>query len=148
MFFLGAFAKGRSVAITVDDLPYVTGDAQAAPNISEVRSSAEITNRTLVKSLKAHRVPVTAFVIQKRVESVGLTSGTKILKEWISRGFDLGNHTYSHPDINNLSSEQIEEEITHPQPLLDYKSAIRVLPPPRIARKQPPHRWERKQSKG
>jgi peptidoglycan/xylan/chitin deacetylase (PgdA/CDA1 family) len=36
--------------------------------------------------------------------------GTK-LKEWISRGFDLGNHTYSHSDINDLSPEQVEEEI-------------------------------------
>jgi len=109
-FLLGAFGKGQSVAITIDDLPYVTG-AQVAPNISGVRSSAEIANRKLLTALTAHRVPVTGFVIQKRVESIGSTSGSKILKAWISRGFDLGNHTYSHPDINDLSPEQIEEEI-------------------------------------
>ena len=29
----------------------------------------------------------------------------------MSQGLDLGNHTYSHPDINDLSTEQFEGEI-------------------------------------
>jgi peptidoglycan/xylan/chitin deacetylase (PgdA/CDA1 family) len=37
--------------------------------------------------------------------------GARILQEWIDQGFDLGNHTYSHPDINAMSIEQIESEI-------------------------------------
>ena len=49
-------------------------------------------------------------MIQSGVESLG-GLGTRILKEWTSQGFDLGNHTYSHPDINDLSPEQIEQEI-------------------------------------
>jgi peptidoglycan-N-acetylglucosamine deacetylase len=107
---LGVFAQGRSVAITVDDLPYA-GGTYAAPNVSEGPSTAEIVNRKLLAVLQVHRVPVTGFVIQKTVESLGPTSGTRILREWTSRGFDLGNHTYSHPDINVLATEQIEQEI-------------------------------------
>ena len=107
---LNVFAQGRSVAITVDDLPYA-GGTLAAANVSEVTSTAEIVNRKLLAALQAHHVPVTGFVIQKRVESLGPASGISILKEWTSRGFDLGNHTYSHPDINGLSPAQIEEEI-------------------------------------
>jgi peptidoglycan/xylan/chitin deacetylase (PgdA/CDA1 family) len=100
LFSLAVFAQGRTVAITVDDLPYASG----------IQSSAEVVNRKLLAAFRAHHVPVTGFVIQKSVESLGAT-GTRILKEWIGRGFDLGNHTYSHPDINDLSVEQIEQEI-------------------------------------
>jgi peptidoglycan/xylan/chitin deacetylase (PgdA/CDA1 family) len=107
---LNVFAQGRSVAITVDDLPYA-GGALTAADVSEVSSTAGIVNVKLLAAFQAHRIPVTGFVIQKTVESLGPTSGVAILREWTSRGFDLGNHTYSHADINGLSPERIEEEI-------------------------------------
>lgn len=100
------FAQGRTVAITVDDLPY----APAAANVSEVPAAAEIVNGKLLAAFRVHHAPVTGFVIQKRVEALG-SAGTRILKEWVRLGFDLGNHTYSHLDINDLSTEQIEQEI-------------------------------------
>jgi len=103
-FFASAtvLAQGRSVAITVDDLPYTLSD--------EPLASGTVNHKLLV-AFQAHHVPVTGFVIQQRVESLGAGTGTKILREWISRGFDLGNHTYSHPDMNGLSVQQIEQEI-------------------------------------
>jgi peptidoglycan/xylan/chitin deacetylase (PgdA/CDA1 family) len=107
---LSTFAQGRTVAITVDDLPYAGGALEGA-SVSAESSTAEMANRSLLAAFQAHRVPVTGFVIQKTVESLGPDSGGRILKEWTSRGFDLGNHTYSHPDINALSIEQIEQEI-------------------------------------
>ncbi len=107
---LSIFAQGRTVAITVDDLPYA-GGALVGASVSAKSSTAETVNRSLLAAFQAHHVPVTGFVIQKTVESLGPDSGARILKEWTSRGFDLGNHTYSHPDINALSVEQIELEI-------------------------------------
>jgi peptidoglycan/xylan/chitin deacetylase (PgdA/CDA1 family) len=108
---LSVLGQGRSVAITVDDLPYADGGAPAAANTSEAASLVRIANRRLLEALQAHYAPVTGFVIQKTVESLGPEAGPGILKEWTKRGFDLGNHTYSHPDINGLSVEQIEKEI-------------------------------------
>jgi peptidoglycan/xylan/chitin deacetylase (PgdA/CDA1 family) len=104
----GAFAQNRTVAMTVDDLPYVSGSP--APDVAGNASQAEIVNSRLLAAFRAHHVPVTGFVIQKRVESLG-SAGPKILRQWIREGFDLGNHTYSHPDVNDLSIEQIQEEI-------------------------------------
>jgi hypothetical protein len=49
---------------------------------------------------------VTGFVIERSVESLGSEVGRRILKKWISGGFDLGNHTYSHPD-NRLNADVI-----------------------------------------
>ena len=110
-------AQQRTVAITVDDLPYSLPPA----NVAEEMSAVERTNLALLAAFHARHVPVTGFVIQKRIESLGPTSGARILREWISRGFDLGNHTYSHPDINQLSVDQIEGEIVRGE------SAVRPL---------------------
>ncbi len=117
MFASLACAQQRSVAITVDDLPCVV----PAADVADGPSAVEKINLDLLAAFQAHHVPVTGFVIQKRIESLGPTSGTRILREWISRGFDLGNHTYSHPDINHLSVEQIEGEIVRGE------SAVRPL---------------------
>lgn len=96
------FAQSKTVAITVDDLPYAGDQTGASP---------AAVNTKLLAAFGRHHVPVTGFVIQKRVEEIGTALGTSILKDWIAAGLDLGNHTYSHPDINDLSVEQIEDEI-------------------------------------
>jgi peptidoglycan/xylan/chitin deacetylase (PgdA/CDA1 family) len=104
----GIFAQKRTVAITVDDLPYAPGGAVA--DAAGEASQAENVNRRLLAAFRARHVPVTGFVIQKRVDELG-AAGPKILRRWMSEGLDLGNHTYSHPDINALTIEQIQEEI-------------------------------------
>lgn len=105
-YSLAAGAQVRTVAITVDDLPYVWGSGRKAD-----LAIAENVNRRLLDAFQSHRVPVTGFVIQTHVESFGLKPGAGLLQEWLRRGFDLGNHTYSHSDINDLTPQQIEHEI-------------------------------------
>jgi peptidoglycan/xylan/chitin deacetylase (PgdA/CDA1 family) len=107
---LAAFAQSRTVAITVDDLPYTMGESPEAASPLDA-AAAEKINRKLLSALKRHHAPVTGFVIQKRVEKLGTATGRRILKNWTKDDFDLGNHTYSHPDINQLSIPQIEDEI-------------------------------------
>jgi peptidoglycan/xylan/chitin deacetylase (PgdA/CDA1 family) len=107
---LGALAQDRQVAVTVDDLPYVTGDSGAL-SPADVTTAAEV-NQQLIAALRQHHVPVTGFVIQQSVEELGGAAATRILADWTSGAFDLGNHTYSHPDINGLSLAQIEGEIS------------------------------------
>jgi peptidoglycan/xylan/chitin deacetylase (PgdA/CDA1 family) len=106
---LRAFAQGRHVAFTVDDLPYAVGDSRAL-SPSDTTAAAAV-NQKLVTALRQHHVPVTGFVIQRSVEELGVAVGTHILANWTRGAFDLGNHTYSHPDINRLSLAQIEDEI-------------------------------------
>ncbi|HJT89961.1 MAG TPA: polysaccharide deacetylase family protein [Bryobacteraceae bacterium] len=113
-------AQERRVAITVDDLPYARGSMPTA-NEAEARAAAKSANAKLLAAFQAHHVPVTGFVIQKSVESLGPPAGAGILQEWIADGFDLGNHTYSHRDLNGLSPEQMEQEI------LEGESTIRPL---------------------
>ncbi|HLH17409.1 MAG TPA: polysaccharide deacetylase family protein [Bryobacteraceae bacterium] len=95
----GAAAPQRTVAITVDDLPFVGPPSAAVAG-----------NRTLLDAFRRHHVPVTGFVIRKHVEDLG-ADGPRILAAWRQAGLDLGNHSYSHPDMNNLPVEEIEQEI-------------------------------------
>ena len=104
-----AFGQARTVAITVDDLPYA-GRSAGSPNGLGAEAEAKVINGKLLAALKAHHVPVTGFVIEMIVESLGHT-GTQILRQWIKQGYDLGNHSYSHPDMNDLTEQQIKEEI-------------------------------------
>lgn len=103
-------AQTRTVALTIDDLPFVPGNDSHPAGPEDARAAVKA-NRKLLRVLARHHVPVTGFVIQKNVEGLGGVSGTAILRAWIAQGLDLGNHSYSHPDFNQLSVVQIESQI-------------------------------------
>jgi len=107
LWSLSAFAQNRTVAITVDDLPYASVSAVSS---SDVVVAKEI-NRKMLSALRHHHAPVTGFVIQKDVEDLGPTAAIQILRNWTRGRFDLGNHTYSHQDANQLSIAELEDEI-------------------------------------
>ncbi len=104
-------ATTHTVAITIDDLPFITGD-NSRPMTPVDAKAAEQSNRKLLAGLGRHHVPVTGFVIQHGVEALGTDAGTAILREWIKQGFDLGNHSYAHPNFNDLTVPQFEDQVT------------------------------------
>src|SRR5664280_1500849 len=104
-------AQQREVAITFDDLPYVK-EADGPTNYASDAAGARKVNKMILAALSRHHVPTTGFVIDKRIEEMGAAAGTSILQDWVKHGFDLGNHSFSHPDFNQLSIEEGEEEIT------------------------------------
>lgn len=99
---LPAFAQQRTVALTFDDLPVA-----ATSDPSEARSI----NISILDSLDRHHAPAIGFVIERRVQEVGRSQGVDLLNQWVRRGYELGNHSLSHVDMNNLTVEQIEQEI-------------------------------------
>jgi peptidoglycan-N-acetylglucosamine deacetylase len=100
-----ATPPSRAVAITIDDLPR-GGDKGP-------RDLASITAMTakLLKPFAEQHVPVIGFVNAGRYENdePGLR---KILNQWLDAGAQLGNHSYSHPDINNTPLAQYTADIT------------------------------------
>ena len=119
-----ARAQPHAVAITVDDLPFVSGNPQPL-NPSDAKRAVQV-NEKILRAFASQRIPATGFVIEQHVQELGIQVSTKILKGWIRPGFDLGNHMYSHPDVNSLSAEQVEQEITQGEatirPLLESVS--------------------------
>jgi peptidoglycan/xylan/chitin deacetylase (PgdA/CDA1 family) len=107
--------------MTVDDLPYVPGVSRPlSPNDAR---RAVLTNRRILRAFSRHHIPATGFVIEQHVEQLGAPTNRKILEQWIRPGFDLGNHFYSHSDVDSMSAENAEQEIlrgeTTIRPLLE-----------------------------
>jgi peptidoglycan/xylan/chitin deacetylase (PgdA/CDA1 family) len=112
--FLTLPVSGQSltVAITVDDLPCANcAPGAGSGSVSAAAQTMETTNRRLVAGLAAAQIPVTGFVIAQEVERVGAT-GKHSLQFWLNAGFDLGNHSYSHPNFADVTTEQMEADIT------------------------------------
>jgi peptidoglycan/xylan/chitin deacetylase (PgdA/CDA1 family) len=99
----------REIAVTFDDLPAVSvvkGDTG---------SLAEFTDR-LLANFKRHAVPVVGFVNEGKlnVQGEGLegkSARTALLWKWLRAGLDLGNHTYSHRSLNDLSIDEFEADV-------------------------------------
>ena len=102
-----SYASGQprlEMAITVDDLP-VHGD------LPSITTRAEIAKK-MIEAFKAKGVPgVYGFVNAKNIGANGDTEKDSVLKMWADSGFPLGNHTFSHIDLNTSSVEAFEEEI-------------------------------------
>src|SRR5262249_39702468 len=95
----------RAVAITIDDLPR-GGDKGP-------RDLASLTAMTakLLKPFHDQHIPVIGFVNAGRYpdDDPGLR---KLLNQWLDAGAQLGNHSYSHPDLNNVPLAQYTADIT------------------------------------
>jgi glyoxylase-like metal-dependent hydrolase (beta-lactamase superfamily II)/peptidoglycan/xylan/chitin deacetylase (PgdA/CDA1 family) len=95
----------RRIAITIDDLP-------CAGPCRSIEEAASVTAR-IVEALKQERVPAVGFVIGKRVDGIPAETARRIglLKQWLDAGMTLGNHTYSHPDANQGTLEEFEQDV-------------------------------------
>ena len=85
----------RQVAITIDDLP--RGGDGGAYDLAGMRDMT----KKLLRPFREQKIPVIGFVNAGRVkiDEQGLRT---ILDLWLDAGADLGNHSYSHPDINSV----------------------------------------------
>ena len=97
------------VAITVDDLPRM-----AIPN----SGSADVVLHRLVTAFQRHHLPpVTGFVNGKRLEEH--PEDRKALAYWLAAGNQLGNHTYSHPDLAKTSLPEFYSDIRRNEAVLE-----------------------------
>jgi peptidoglycan/xylan/chitin deacetylase (PgdA/CDA1 family) len=99
---VSSLAQQRSVALTFDDLP-----AAGTSDLSEARSI----NISILDSLDRHHAPSIGFVIERKVQEIGQRQGQQLLDKWVERGYELGNHTFSHTISDDLTAEQFERGI-------------------------------------
>jgi peptidoglycan/xylan/chitin deacetylase (PgdA/CDA1 family) len=87
-------APRRAVAVTVDDLPFVS---HGLP-LEAVRPLS----RDLVAALAARKVPAVAFVNEDRLFVAGeVDARIALLAEWLDSGMELGNHTWGHVGLTH-----------------------------------------------
>ncbi len=97
-------ASKKQLAITFDDGP----DPQWTPKILDV--------------LKKEHAPATFFLIGLQADNFGnLTS--RIYRE----GHEIGNHTFTHPDISNIGSRYMQVELNLTERLFASRLGIRTV---------------------
>jgi peptidoglycan/xylan/chitin deacetylase (PgdA/CDA1 family) len=104
MISSAAGQQRAEVAITVDDLP-VHGALPSTTTRSEIA-------KKMIEAFKAKGVPgVYGFVNAKNIGANEDTEKDSVMKLWADSGFPLGNHTFSHIDLNTATVQAFEDEI-------------------------------------
>lgn len=91
---VGISCFARQVAVTIDDLPFVGTCDEAAV-------------RQFTSALLKPGIPLTGFVIGSRCAEIA----PGVLKMWTEAGATLGNHTWSHADLNSMPAAEYEADI-------------------------------------
>src|SRR5580704_15960101 len=111
-------AAGRQVAITIDDLP--RGGDRGPGDVASIRAMTE----KLLRPFREQRIPVIGFVNEGN-EGLSAKDLRQILDLWLDAGADLGNHTYSHIDPNNVPIDEYTADILKGEPVLRAALAAR-----------------------
>jgi peptidoglycan/xylan/chitin deacetylase (PgdA/CDA1 family) len=112
---LPAGSQTRTVALTFDDLPLAGAIERLTP--AGKLAATRAVNTAIFKTLRRHHAPAVAFVNEGKVIADGHENENRaILRDWIRQGGELGNHTYSHADLNSITVEQFEKEIVDGEP--------------------------------
>lgn len=103
-FFLVSNANAQNqIAITIDDLPFVSE--------LSLKHAEESTDKLLAK-IKKNNIRAVGFVNEKTVMKLGeIDNRVAMLERWLFNGNQLGNHTFSHPSLNNTSLEDFKTEL-------------------------------------
>ncbi len=102
---------GRQVVITIDDLPVVS--------LQRDMASQQLITRKILTTLKNFKVPAIGFVNEQKLYTDGQLDEQKaqLLRQWIDAGMELGNHSFSHPDYNNLTFAEFSADIKKGEPV-------------------------------
>ena len=94
----------KKIAITFDDGP----DPTFTPQVLEI--------------LKREHVPAAFFVIGANAEA-----NPDVMRQIIAGGFEIGNHTFTHPNLSAVNPEQFKLELNATQRLLQSEFGISTL---------------------
>lgn len=101
-------ALERRVAVTFDDLP---GTALTAAQRCSSGALRRVSER-LLAPFRREGWPLTGFVTESRLcEKLSQAELAEILDLWLASGAELGNHTFSHRDLNGLTVEEFTADI-------------------------------------
>jgi peptidoglycan/xylan/chitin deacetylase (PgdA/CDA1 family) len=117
-----AFADATKLTTTTSTPPKWTATAGGTPGVAAFVQRANNTSniaftfhgggtsdlaQSMLATLQQLKIPVTVFAIGQWLEqNHGLAS------QILAGGHELANHTYTHPDFNSLTADQMYTEIT------------------------------------
>ncbi|MBC7715028.1 MAG: polysaccharide deacetylase family protein [Rhizobacter sp.] len=111
VFFTLSFTAQAKIklAITIDDLP---NHGQLPAGVSRIDVA-----KKMLAVLKKEKIPeVYGFINAAKVKDEPLTK--EVLNLWVKEGFPLGNHTYTHMDLNTNSAIDFQKDIRADEEML------------------------------
>lgn len=105
-----AFAEGPRVAFTFDDLP-------AHGPLPPGETRMQVISKIISALQQAHVPPTYGFTNGRLVEQQPADSA--VLDAWLAAGNPLGNHGWSHMNLNQHSLAEFEVDVTQNEPLLE-----------------------------
>ena len=103
-------SAAQQIAFTWDDLP-------AHSSLPPGQTRQEIATNILSAMKEANLPPAFGFVNGATAEREPLSA--PVLKQWRSAGLPLGNHTWSHMNLNEHSLADWESDVLKNEPLLE-----------------------------
>jgi peptidoglycan-N-acetylglucosamine deacetylase len=95
----------RQIAITIDDLPAASASSMTGAQINEMTAK-------LLGTLQKEKVPAVGFVNERGLYKLGeVDDRMKALNQWLDDGFELGNHTFGHTSLNQVTLQAWEDEV-------------------------------------
>jgi len=104
-----ARADAGKVALTFDDLPALTL-LQDQPYVNYL-------NTMLLRGLKRHHLPAIGFVNESKLDEIDRRQQIANLEKWLGAGMNLGNHTFSHEDPQELGAKGYIADIAKGEPV-------------------------------
>lgn len=111
----------RTVAVTFDDVPATA----VAGNPCDRDVLIDLTER-LLGHITAHSVPAVGLVTEGRIcDALREEVLSELLSMWLDAGLELGNHTFSHLDLNTTDIATYQDDIqrgeTITRPLMEAR---------------------------
>lgn len=96
--------KPRTIAVTIDDGPASVTGRELAPYLRIADALRE--------AFVAEQVPAIMFVNERQLHVDGQRDArVGALQRWVEAGLDLGNHTYSHPNLEQTELPRYLDDI-------------------------------------
>ena len=96
-------AGQREIAVTMDDLP--------AARFSSTSGDSAV--------FRQQKIPAVGFVNEEKLYKWGeVDQRIKCLQMWLDSGFELGNHTFSHPSLHKVGLKNFEDDVIQGEPVL------------------------------
>ncbi len=97
------FGQKREVVVTFDDLPTTYEYT--------LQGKQELTKK-LLQSIRSNNIPAIGFVNESKLYVPGeIDERTELLRMWLDAGLELGNHTFSHINLEKAPVEAYEEDV-------------------------------------
>lgn len=98
--------KSREVAVTFDDLPLVSVPRH------DIEYYREVTDK-LLAAIKTNKIPAIGFVNENKLYTDGKLNDARseLLQRWLDAGLELGNHTFSHPDLHTTPLDSYQANV-------------------------------------